>query len=63
MHPFIGHLTHDSPAIMLLILVSIAAFLVPLHHNLEHWVKKKLVPEEKAKPDEDTEIMQSESSL
>ena len=41
-HPYIEHLTDDAPAIMLLILVAIAAFLVPLHHKLEKWVKERL---------------------
>jgi tetratricopeptide (TPR) repeat protein len=41
-HPYIEHLTDDAPAIMLLILVAIAAFLVPLHHKMEKWVKERL---------------------
>ncbi len=41
-HPYIEHLTDDAPVIMLLILVAIAAFLVPLHHKLEKWVKERL---------------------
>jgi tetratricopeptide (TPR) repeat protein len=41
-HPYIEHLTDDAPAIMLLILVAIAAFLVPLHHKMEKWVKEHL---------------------
>jgi len=33
--------------LMLLILVAIAAIIVPLHHRLEHWVKHKLVEKNK----------------
>ena len=41
-HPYIGHWTHESPIWMLLILVGVAAILIPLHHRSETWVKKKL---------------------
>jgi len=43
LHPIIQHTTHDSPVLMLLILVSIAALLVPLHYKLENWAISKLV--------------------
>lgn len=46
-HPYIGHWTHESPVWMLLILVAIAAILVPLHHRSESWIKKKLSKAEK----------------
>jgi tetratricopeptide (TPR) repeat protein len=46
-HPYIGHWTHESPIWMLLILVAIAAILVPLHHKSESWIKKKLSKAEK----------------
>ena len=42
-HPYIEHWTNDTPVLTLLILVAIAAILVPLHHRTEHWVKSKLV--------------------
>lgn len=42
-HPYIGAFTHHTPVFMLIISVCIAAILVPAHHKLEHWVKKKLV--------------------
>ena len=42
-HPYIERWTHDAPALTLVILVAIAAILVPLHHRTEHWVKSKLV--------------------
>ncbi len=41
-HPFIEELTHHTPVLMFLILVSIAAILVPTHHKLEEWIKEKL---------------------
>lgn len=46
-HPYLVQLTNDSPLLMLLILVAIAAIIVPLHHRLEHWVKHKLVEKNK----------------
>ena len=33
-HPYLEHWTDNVPVIMLLILVAIAAFLVPLHHKM-----------------------------
>lgn len=42
-HPYIEEWTHHTPVLMFLILVGIAAILTPLHHRLEHWMKKKLV--------------------
>lgn len=43
LHPFIGEYTHHSPLLMLLIMVVIAALLVPLHHKIEHWMKHKFI--------------------
>jgi hypothetical protein len=42
-HPYLGGLTHHSPFWMLLIMVCIAALLVPMHHRIEHWVTHKLI--------------------
>lgn len=47
-HPYLAEFTRDSPLPMLLILVVIAAVIVPLHHRLEHWVKHRLVEKNKA---------------
>jgi tetratricopeptide (TPR) repeat protein len=47
-HPYLASLTNDSPVLMLLILVVIAAVIVPLHHQLEQWVKHRLVEKNKA---------------
>jgi tetratricopeptide (TPR) repeat protein len=48
MHPFLERATNHSPVLMLLILVCIAALLVPLHHRAEKWATKKLVEKNKA---------------
>jgi hypothetical protein len=46
-HPFLESVTHDSPVLMLLALVVVAALLVPLHHRLEKWATHKLVEKNK----------------
>jgi amino acid transporter len=46
-HPFIGNLTHHSPLWMLLIMVGIAALLVPLHHKVEKRMTHQLVEKNK----------------
>jgi tetratricopeptide (TPR) repeat protein len=47
-HPWLAHFTHESPVLMLLALVAIAAMLIPLHHRLEHWIKGKMIDKNKA---------------
>jgi tetratricopeptide (TPR) repeat protein len=42
-HPFIQNISNHSPILELLILVIIAAILVPLHHKLTDWMRDKLV--------------------
>jgi tetratricopeptide (TPR) repeat protein len=42
LHPLVGSLTHHQPVFMLLILVCVASIIVPLHHRLEIWLKKKI---------------------
>lgn len=46
-HPYLEKTTNDSPFLMLLILVCIAALLVPAHHRLEKWVTQKLTEKNK----------------
>ena len=46
-HPFLEKVTHHSPVLMLLVLVCIAALLVPGHHKLEQWASAKLVQKNK----------------
>jgi len=52
-HPYIGSWTHESQIWMLLILVAVAAILVPIHHRMEKWMKEKLSarPKEKLQPE------------
>lgn len=47
LHPYLGNLTHNSPVVMLLIMVCIAAILVPAHHRLEKWLTGRLVEKNK----------------
>jgi hypothetical protein len=46
-HPYLEEWLHHSPALMLLILVAIAAHLIPLHHRIEHWVLHTLIARNK----------------
>ena len=46
-HPYLAHITNDSPVLMLLILIGIGALLVPLHHRLEKWMTKVMVEKNK----------------
>ena len=47
LHPFLEAITNHTPVVMLLILVCIAAILVPLHHRIEKWAIHKLVEKNK----------------
>jgi len=47
-HPFIAEITGNTPGLMLVILVIIAALLIPLHHKIEHWIINKMVEKNKA---------------
>ena len=47
-HPWLASFTHESPVLMLLALVIIASLLIPLHHQLEHWIKEKMIEKNKA---------------
>ncbi len=47
LHPWLAAVTHHSPVLMLLVMVCIAALLIPLHHRLEHWITHKLVEKNK----------------
>lgn len=46
-HPYLSHATNDSPLIMLLVMVCIAALLVPVHHRMEKWISHRLVEKNK----------------
>ncbi len=47
LHPVVEKATDHSPWLMLLVLVCIAALLVPLHHRLEKWATARLVEKNK----------------
>lgn len=47
-HPWLASFTNESPVLMLVALVVIAALLIPLHHRLEHWIKEKVIEKNKA---------------
>lgn len=47
LHPVLEKYTHNSPFLMLLALVCIAALLIPLHHRLEKWATHRLVEKNK----------------
>jgi tetratricopeptide (TPR) repeat protein len=42
LHGKIGELTHHNLVWMLLCLMGVALIIVPLHHKIEHWLKKRL---------------------
>ncbi len=47
LHPHLADLTHHSPVLMLLIMVGIAALLIPVHHKLEKWITGIMVEKNK----------------
>jgi tetratricopeptide (TPR) repeat protein len=49
-YPYISNWTNENPVWEMSILVVLAAFLEPLNHRLEHWVKAKLVRKSKLTP-------------
>ena len=44
---YIEHLTNHTPILMLLILVAIAALIIPLHHSIEHFITEKMIEKNK----------------
>lgn len=46
-NPYLAEATNHSPVLMLLVLVVIAALLVPLHHRIEHWVTHQMIAKNK----------------
>ncbi len=42
-HPFLEEITHNTPVLMLIILVCIAAVLVPTHHAMIRFMKERLL--------------------
>lgn len=41
-HPFVEEITHHTPLLEIIILVCIAAMVVPAHHKIESWLVKRL---------------------
>lgn len=41
-HPVVSNTAHHSPVLELLLLVAIAALLLPAHHKVEHWLVTRL---------------------
>lgn len=46
-HPYLTNITNHSAFLMLLIMVCIAALLIPLHHRLEKWITHRMVEKNK----------------
>jgi len=46
-HPLLEKKTNHSPVLMLVVLVIIASLLIPLHHQLEKWIKEKMIEKNK----------------
>jgi len=46
-HPYLAHLTNDSPVLMLGVLIAIGALLIPVHRRLEKWITKIMVEKNK----------------
>jgi tetratricopeptide (TPR) repeat protein len=47
-HPWLASITNESPVLMLVALVAIAALLIPVHHHLERWIKEKVIEKNNA---------------
>ncbi len=47
-HSYLEELTNHSQTLILLLLVGIAALLIPIHHRLEKWAINKIVEKNKA---------------
>lgn len=52
-HPTVANLTHHTPLYEIIILVVLAAFIIPIHHKLEHWMIHKLLHRRVAKHKEE----------
>lgn len=52
-HPTVANLTHHTPLYEIIILVILAAFIIPIHHKLEHWMIHKLLHRRIAKHKEE----------
>ncbi len=48
LHPYVVEISHHIVIIELLIFVCIAAFVIPAHHKIEHWLLSKLTEHKNA---------------
>lgn len=46
LHPWVANLTNHTPVLEMLIFVSFAALIIPMHHRIEVWLIKKLTHRE-----------------
>jgi len=46
-HPFLVTATHNTPVLILLVLVILASMLIPMHHRTEKWIKEKMTAKNK----------------
>ncbi len=54
-HPTVANITHHTPIYEIIILVVLAAFIIPVHHKLEHWMIHKLLHRHIAKHKKEVE--------
>jgi len=45
-HPLVQRISYHTPVYELIVFVSIAAIIIPIHHRIEHWLVDKLVHHE-----------------
>ncbi len=50
LHPFVVKITGHRPVLEILIFVAVAAFLIPAHHRLEHWLVHQLTTIKQREP-------------
>lgn len=60
-HPFVQRVSNHLPVLELVILVILASILVPLHHRLTNWMRKKLVHVEKPSKPSNLETRQADT--
>jgi tetratricopeptide (TPR) repeat protein len=62
-HPFVQQISNHLPVLELLILVGLAAILVPMHHRLTIWLKGKLVHAKQHSPEKTSEVKSAGKKL
>ena len=46
-HPYLEQATNHIPVLMLIVLITIGALLIPVHHRLEKWMTHIMVEKNK----------------